>query len=489
MKYGLSNKQLEIIRNFLSKESEVEEAVLFGSRAMDTFKEASDIDLALKGDSFDFFMANSLKNKLEDETNIPFFFDIIAYNSIKSDELKQHIRDKGVVIYRKGMGEWKEYNLIEILQLIGGGTPKTSVLEYWNGEIPWLSVKDYNNGKKYCYNAEKSITSKGLHESSTKILKKGQIIISARGTVGVVSMLGNDMAFNQSSYGIDADISYTCNDYLFYWLKNAVQIFISNSYGAVFNTITKSTFENLQINLPPLSEQKAIAAVLSSLDDKIDLLCRQNKTLEAMAETLFREWFVEEAEDDWKDGCLDDIAYHIRQGIKPSEISTDTKYIGLEHIDKRNIALKENGSSSDVTSNKYEFLENDILFGKLRPYFHKVCFTPYPGICSTDILVIRPKQIQYFCFCLFAFFQNDVVEYANLGSSGTKMPRTDWKVLKNYPFQKPDEITLENFNKLILPSIKKIKFNLDQIRTLEKLRDTLLPKLMSGEVRVHMSEL
>lgn len=106
---------------------------------------------------------------------------------------------------------WKECKLSEILHLIGGGTPKTSISEYWNGDIPWLSVTDFNTGRKYCYSAEKSITEKGLKESSTKILKKGQVIISARGTVGVVSMLGKDMAFNQSNYGIDANSEYTCN--------------------------------------------------------------------------------------------------------------------------------------------------------------------------------------------------------------------------------------------------------------------------------------
>jgi len=111
MKYGLSNEQLETIRAFLAKESAVEEAVLFGSRATGIFKEASDIDIAIMGESFDIFMAASLKSKLEEETHIPFFFDIVAYQSIQSEELKQHIRDKGIVIYRKDDCEWKKCEL------------------------------------------------------------------------------------------------------------------------------------------------------------------------------------------------------------------------------------------------------------------------------------------------------------------------------------------------------------------------------------------
>lgn len=238
------------------------------------------------------------------------------------------------------------------------------------------------------------------------------------------------------------------------------------------------------VSFPAEPEQKAIASVLSSLDDKIDLLHRQNKTLEAMAETLFRQWFVEEAQEDWNDGNLGYFAVNPKDGIKPSDIDSATKYIGLEHIDRRSIALIQSGNTSDVTSNKFLFTEDDILFGKLRPYFHKVCFAPYSGVCSTDILVIRPKKPDYFIYCLFAFYQSAVVEYANLGSGGTRMPRTNWDTLSRYPVAVPDDIKLCEFNGLAAPFINKIKQNIAQIHTLEKLRDTLLPKLMSGEVRV-----
>ena len=136
------------------------------------------------------------------------------------------------------MSEWKKYKLSELMELVGGGTPKTSIPEYWGGDIPWLSVTDFNNGKKFCFDAEKKVTERGLSESNTKLLKKGQIIISARGTVGVVSVLGRDMAFNQSSYGIYAMESITCNDFLYYLLKDNIANFHSASSGAVFDTIT-----------------------------------------------------------------------------------------------------------------------------------------------------------------------------------------------------------------------------------------------------------
>jgi len=198
------------------------------------------------------------------------------------------------------MSEWKEYKLGDLIDLIGGGTPKTSVPEYWNGKIPWLSVVDFNNGKKYVYKTEKKITESGLKNSSTKLLNKNDIIISARGTVGVVSMLGTQMAFNQSCYGIRARTNVSVNDYIYYLLKDSVVNLIQISHGGVFDTITKNTFDEIDILLPPISEQKAIASVLSSLDDKIELLHRQNKTLESMTETLFKQWFVEEV-DEWQE--------------------------------------------------------------------------------------------------------------------------------------------------------------------------------------------
>ncbi|MDR2085309.1 MAG: restriction endonuclease subunit S [Bacteroidales bacterium] len=145
------------------------------------------------------------------------------------------------------MGEWKEYRLGDVLELIGGGTPKTNNPAYWNGDIPWLSVVDFNNGMKYVAETEKYITHEGLRNSSTKILNKGDIIISARGTVGVIAILKKSMAFNQSCYGVRAKYDLTFNDYLYYLLK------ISSVF--LFDTERKITDEGLgQIGsgLPPM---------------------------------------------------------------------------------------------------------------------------------------------------------------------------------------------------------------------------------------------
>ena len=177
------------------------------------------------------------------------------------------------------MSSWKECKLGDVIEIIGGGTPKTSITEYWNGDIPWLSVVDFNFGKKYVSKTEKTITEQGLKNSSTKLLQKNDIIISARGTVGALAILDKPMTFNQSCYGIRAKENESTNYYIFYFLKDTVNQLLQISHGGVFDTITKATFDEIDISLPPLEEQKAIAEVLSSLDDKIDLLHRQNQTL------------------------------------------------------------------------------------------------------------------------------------------------------------------------------------------------------------------
>lgn len=257
--------------------------------------------------------------------------------------------------------------------------------------------------------------------------------------------------------------------------------------GTAVPIVNKGDFENLHTTLPDYTEQKAVASVLSSLDDKIDLLHRQNKTLEAMAETLFRQWFVEEAEGG-TDTILSEFAENIRENVKVEDLIGLSHYVGLEHIPRNCIALSNWGKPHELASNKSAFIENDILFGKLRSYFHKVVFAPINGVCSTDILVIRPKKKEWFAFCLFWFFSKEVVDHSDLGSGGTRMPRTNWDVLSSYPIPKPDIETIEKFNEIVWPIISKISSNIFQIRTLEKLRDTLLPKLMSGEVRVDYAQ-
>lgn len=403
------------------------------------------------------------------------------------------------------MSEWKEYKLGEIVHIIGGGTPKTSEPKYWNGNIPWLSVVDFNNGNKYVNDTEKHITQEGLENSSTRLLKKGDIIISARGTVGAIAMLVKEMAFNQSCYGV-RNSELIDNHYLFYLLKNSINELKQNSHGGVFDTITRETFNSIDISLPSLSDQKHIASILSSLDDKIDLLHRENKTLEAMAETLFRQWFIEEAKEDWKEGKLGDYINETIGGEwgKENPEGDFTKVVqcirGTDIADL-NIGLANKAPIRFVKESKFEKIEprnGDIIMeisggtenqstGRVVYINEDVkTFFQYPIVFSNFCRLLRvDEKYSYFLYCYLKYLY-DQDEYFNLenGSSGIK--NLDYKALLydlTYPMPKDKRIIFK-FNDNVSLYFKRINKNKKQIQTLTQTRDSLLPKLMNGEVKI-----
>jgi type I restriction enzyme, S subunit len=337
------------------------------------------------------------------------------------------------------------------------------------------------------------ISAEKANEFKRSIVQEGDIIFTSWGTINQIGLIEKGCKYKEyvisnKQMKLTPNLEIVSARFLYYWFSSPqTQGEILNSnIGSSVPGINLTMLRGMKILLPSLPEQRAIAEVLSSLDDKIDLLHRQNKTLEGLAETLFRQWFVEEAEEGWEVGTLGDFAQNIRSNVTLSNMVAEDKYVALEHIDRKNIALARFGSSETVASNKSAFMYGDILFGKLRSYFHKVCLAPFDGICSTDILVIRPFNSMHRCFCLFAFFQEEVVNFSDATSGGTRMPRTSWEVLSGFPFNIPSEPRIMEFENAAGPMVDKVLKNIEVIRTIAQLRDTLLPKLMSGEVRVRI---
>ena len=258
-----------------------------------------------------------------------------------------------------------------------------------------------------------------------------------------------------------------------------------------------------------------------------------NATLEAMARALFQSWFIdfdpvrqnldrkqnqpspqpsptgrgksaaegegaaglaalfpEHLEDSllghipqgWTSGKLGDIGTNSRRGVQPSDIAPNTPYIALEHMPRRCIALGDWNDSADVASGKSAFKKGEILFGKLRPYFHKVGVAPFDGVCSTDILVLAPKSPEWFGFLLGHASSDELIQFTDLASTGTKMPRTNWSDISSFKVALPPKPIADAFTRNIQPMLDRIHANLHQSRTLATLRDTLLPKLLSGEL-------
>ena len=393
------------------------------------------------------------------------------------------------------MNEWKTYRLSEIVELIGGGTPRTSNPEYWNGNIPWLSVADFNTGRKYVSLTEKTISEKGLNESSTKLLKPGDIIISARGTVGVVAVLDKSMAFNQSCYGVRANISLSTNDYIYYLLKDTIPGFLQIAHGGVFDTITRDTFYEIDVSLPPLPEQTAIASILSSLDDKIDLLHRQNATLEKMAETLFRQWFVEEAKEEWEIKQLKEVT-DISIGRTPPR--KESQWFTTNPLDMKWISIKDMGDDGVFISNTSEYLTKEAVDTFNIPVIPKdtvvLSFKMTVGrVAITSEEMLSNEAIAHFKFNKNTPFSKEYLytflkayKYETLGSTSSIVTAINSAMIKEMEILIPDELTIKAFKDEIEPFFNKIRSNQTQIRTLTSLRDTMLPKMMSGEVRVEM---
>jgi type I restriction enzyme S subunit len=308
-------------------------------------------------------------------------------------------------------------------------------------------------------------------------------------------------------------------DYL-YWLFLSPSfnrdLFLSASGTKILHT-APTRIEAVRVRLPSLIEQRAIAHILGTLDDKIELNRRMNETLEAMSRALFKSWFVDfdparakaegrdpglaqpladlfpdsfedselgEIPKGWKVGTIGDVAEHPRRGVHPDAIDDSTPYIALEHMPARCIALSEWGTADGLESNKFEFKRGEILFGKLRPYFHKVGVAPVDGVCSTDIVVVKPRAEHWFGFVLGHVSSEAFVEYTNAGSTGTKMPRTSWGEMARYPGVLPPDPIAQAFTAQIRPSVVRILTAIHESRALAALRDTLLAKLISGELLV-----
>ncbi|MDI9363402.1 MAG: restriction endonuclease subunit S [Flavobacterium sp.] len=468
-------KHLAIVKHILATYLPSNTVWAYGSRVKFTAHKNSDLDLV----AFD-AAPNAIADAVEafENSALPYNVSIMLWKKIPADfqanisqkyviinepALKEHINSEGI----EAESGWKKCRLGDIVELIGGGTPSTSNPEYWGGDIPWLSVTDFNTGLKYCFDAEKKITEKGLKESSTKILKKGQIIISARGTVGVISMLGRDMAFNQSNYGINAKEDLTSNEFLYYLLKANLANFISVAYGAVFDTITKQTFSQITVLLPPLTVQTAIASILSSLDDKIDLLHRQNKTLEQLAETLFRKWFVEGAEESWEIGTVLDL-FKLQRGF---DLPTQNRIEGKYPI--------VTSSGVTETHNEFKVKAPGVTTGRSGSlgdvFYIEEDFWPL----NTSLYVSEFNRATP----LFTFFFLKTLDLKSL-NGGSAVPTLNRNNVHELETELPPIKLIQEFEEIAKAYFQKIKSNQTQIRTLTQTRDTLLPKLMSGEVRV-----
>ena len=354
------------------------------------------------------------------------------------------------------------------------------------------------------------------------------IVFTKKGTLGQVGFIPTKHRFDRfllSSNQMKLSVNPEKADPLFvyYYVSSPasrVKI-IRDSEATGVPKINLAYLRKFPINLPPPGEQRAVARMLGAIDDKIDLNHRTNETLESIARAIFKSWFVDfdpvrakangrqpagmetetaalfpasmtrgesETPTGWKCGKVGDIASSTANPVDPRTLDAETPYIGLEHMPRRRVFLDEWGQAGQVMSGKARFRTTDVLFGKLRPYFHKVGIAPVPGVCSTDVLAVTPESDIWLPFVLMHLSSDNLIEHANACSSGTKMPRVRWGDLARFEIAIPPERLASTYSRLVSPMLIKATSNVLESRTLAQLRDVLLPKLLSGELRIRDAE-
>ena len=360
--------------------------------------------------------------------------------------------------------------------------------------------------------------------------KGGDVLVSLVGSIGQVAIAPPEIEGWNLARAVG--IIPTADDHHSYWISYALrapdaQAFIHRHA----NTTVQATFNlkdlaSLPIPYPPRAVREAALSVLVPLDRKIELNRRMNETLEAMAQAIFRDWFVDfgpvrrklagatdpveimggvapdtewarklsalfpndlDAEgtpQGWKVSNLGALAEAVGEGVAPSAIQPETSYIGLEHMPRRSIALETWETAAKISSQKARFQRGQILFGKLRPYFHKVGIAPTDGVCSTDIVVLDSRKSFDRALVASCVSSDAFVAFTDQASTGTKMPRTSWGQMRSYALAIADEPARMAFSAIVGPMHDKIIASIAENRTLAETRDYLLPRLMSGEVRV-----
>jgi type I restriction enzyme S subunit len=390
-------------------------------------------------------------------------------------------------------GEWRELAVEEFAEVVGGGTPSTADERNFGGDIPWITPKDLSNyGFRYIERGERNITEKGLLESNATLLPAGAVLLSTRAPVGYLAIAKNPLTTNQGFKSLVVRDGFD-NEFVFYLLKANVEYLKSQASGTTFGELSGTTLRKLKFLIPPLPEQRAIAAVLGALDDKIELNRRMNRTLEAIAQAVFRHWFVENEEaEGWEVGKFSDISFIARDVINPAQFPSEVfNHYSIPAYDEKRFPISELGSQ--IKSSKFVVPNNCVLISKLNPEIPRI-WLPFSlkgrSICSTEFLVNVPTGYfsPEYLYGLFhsQSFQDRFISMVT-GTSGSHQ-RVKAEYLLDMDIELPPENLVKRYTETVKPLFQKVQQNILESRTLAVLRDALLPKLLRGEVRVAVHE-
>lgn len=372
------------------------------------------------------------------------------------------------------MEEWKEYKLEQVCENIySGGTPATMVKEYWNGNLPWLSSGE--TGQRYIYSTEKTITQLGVDNSSTRYAYKNSIVVASAGqgyTRGQASFLTIDTYVNQSVIVLKPNLKLIDPKYLYFNIDNRYAELRQLSDGtSTRGSLSGKIMKDLSIPLPPLPTQQKIAAILSSLDDKIELNNKINTNLEQQAQALFKNWFVDfepfggKMPEGWKVGKLSDLI--------------TVKY-GKDHKKLEDGNYPVYGSGGIMRKvDKYLYDKESVLIPR-KGTLNNVFYINEP-FWSVDTMFYTEMKKENIAKYVYFFVKGKDLNAMNAGSA---VPSMTTEILNAIEVVIPSDEYLERFETIVSPMFKQIKQCIIENEKLVSLRDTLLPKLMNGEIEV-----
>ena len=513
-------------------------AWVYGSRIKWTARPESDLDLVVFATPERSGRVSGLREAFE-ESNLPFRVDLFVWDEVP-EQFRKQIEAEHVVLVERGdlgvPGGWRRSTLDQLGRIVTGKTPPSKIQGSFGGDIPFVTPTDLD-GRRVIVSTGRSLTRRGIEAVyNSRILARSVMVSCIGSDMGKTAIAARECVTNQQINSIVVD-STDEPLFVYYNLSNRKAEIRASAGGSAQPILNKSGFGQFDILLPPLPEQRAIAHILGTLDDKIELNRRMNQTLEELARALFKSWFVDfdpvhakatlkdhattrphvgsdwrieraraylESMDPeiaalfpdsfvdselgpipegWEVKALGECAAQRRRGVSPEQIDAGTPYIALEHMPKRCIALPQWGTAGGLASSKFRFEQRDILFGKLRPYFHKVGVAPIGGVCSTDIVVISPVSDDWFGFVLGHASSSEFVQYTDATSTGTKMPRTNWTDMSRYQVPLPGHKLAAVFARSMQPPIDRIVSSIQESRFLKAVREALLPKLISGKLR------
>lgn len=396
------------------------------------------------------------------------------------------------------MPQFKKYKLEEISTRIGDGLHGTPIYDEC-GEYIFVNGSNLFGGKITINSNTKRVNEDQFHEHKRE-LSANTILLGINGTIGNVALYDNEKCIlGKSACYINVHEKFE-RKFIYYVLLNEdFQNYIrTTATGTTIKNVGLKAIREYELLIPNLPTQTRIASILSALDDKIELNRRTNATLEAMAQTLFKKYFVDDIDPDnlpegWRWGKLGDLFYQSKESINPGNYpDKHFCHYSIPAFDQDKRPAIETGES--ILSNKTIVKSHSILFSKLNPRFPRVWpignINESDSICSTEFLVLLPHQNKSYAYVYLQLMDSalisDLVNKAT-GTSGSHQRIRPDDILNTESIV-PSEEKLSEFQKIVEPIISKTISNLNENFSLMKIRDSLLPKLMSGEIEVSTAE-